>query len=113
MAIKYVVIPEKKQTIGILRNCEFDAVNRIEKLMGDGFHLCDIRKYMMPHTFKATVTCYPGDEYDEEEGKRRVKQKLMNNYHKSIDKRIDIFRAELIAMNSRVFETPEVLKNNT
>lgn len=107
MAIKYVVIHEKKQTIGILRNCEFDAVNRIEKLMGDSFHLCDIRKYMMPHTFKATVTCYPGDEYDEEEGKRRVKQKLMTNYYKSVDKRIDKFREELLVLNGKFFENSE------
>ena len=107
MAIKYVVIPEKKQTIGILSNCEFDAVNRIEKLMGDGFHLCDLRKYMMPHTFKATVTCYPGDEYNEEEGKRRAKQKLLVNYYRSLDKRLDKFREELLVLNGKFFENSE------
>lgn len=107
MAIKYIVIPEKKQTIGILTNCEYDAVNRIEKLMGDGFHLCDLRKYMMPHTFKATVTCYPGDEYNEEEGKRRAKKKLLQNYYRSVDKRIDKFREELLVLNGKFFENFE------
>jgi hypothetical protein len=107
MAIKYVVIPEKKQTIGILTNCEYDAVNRIEKLMGDGFHLCDLRKYMMPHTFKATVTCHPGDEYSEEEGMRRAKKKLLANYYRSVDKRIDRFREELLVLNGKFFENPE------
>lgn len=107
MAIKYVIIPEKKQTIGILSNTEFDAVNRIEKLMGDSVHLYDLRKYMMPHTFKAIVTCHPGDEYNEEEGKRRAKKKLMANYYKSVDKRIDKFREELLVINGKFFENPE------
>ena len=107
MAIKYVVIPEKKQTIGILSNCEYDAVNRIEKLMGDDLYICDPRKYMMPHTFKATVTCYPGDEYSEEEGKRRVKKKLLQNYYRSLDKRLDKFREELLVLNGKFFENSE------
>ena len=107
MAIKYVVIPDKKQTIGILTNCEYDAVNRIEKLMGDGFHLCDVRKYMMPHTFKATVQWYHGDEYSEEAGKREAKKKLLRNYYKSLDKRLDKFREELLVLNGKFFENSE------
>ena len=104
MAIKYVVIPETKTTIGILRNTEFDAINRIEKMMGDTLYIHDMRKYLMPNTFKATVACHDGDEYDVEEGKRQAKKKLLANYYRSIDKRIDKFREELLVLNGKFFE---------
>ena len=36
----------------------------------------------------------------------------MKKYYSAFDKRIDMFRADLIALNSRVFETPvEILEN--
>lgn len=108
MAVKYVVIPEKKMTIGILSDTEFDAINRIEKLMGNAsLFLCNDQKYMMPHTFKATVVCHDGDEYSAEEGKRRAKQKLLKNYYRSLDKRLDKFREELLILNGKFFETPK------
>ena len=108
MAVKYVVIPEKKMTIGILSDTEFDAINRIEKLMGNNsLFLCNDQKYMMPHTFKATVVCHDGDEYSAAEGKRRAKQKVRKNYYRSLDKRLDKFREELLVLNGKFFETPE------
>ena len=107
MAIKYVVIPEKKQTIGILRNTEYDAINRIEKMSGNTICISNMNKYLMPHTFKATVTCHDGDEYNEEEGKRQAKKKLLQNYYRSVDRRIDKFREELLILNGKFFENFE------
>ena len=108
MAIKYVVIPESKTTIGILENTKWDAVFRINKMLGDtSINLCNIKDYVMPNVFKATVVCDDRDVYSVEEGKRQAKEKLMKSYHRSIDKRIDKFRDELLIINGKFFKNPE------
>ena len=109
MAIKYVVIPERKKTIAILEGTEWDALNRIEKMTGDSSFYS--HKYLMPNRFKASTICDDRDNYDIEEGKRIAKEKLMKNYYKSMDKKIEMFRNDLIALNSKVFETsPEIME---
>ena len=110
MAIKYVVIPEKRKTIAILEGCKWDAVNRIRKMTGDYIN-CYNPKYLMPNRFKVSTVCDPRDNYDVEEGKRIAKDKLMRNYYKSMDKKIEVFRNDLININSRVFKTPPELMN--
>lgn len=108
MAIKYVVIPETKTTIGILENTKWDAVYRIHKMLnGTSINLCNLKNYVMPNVFKATVVCNDLDFYNVEDGKRRAKEKLMKNYHKSIDKRIDKFREEILVLNGKLFKNPE------
>lgn len=102
MAIKYVVIPEKRKTIAILEGCTLDAVHRIEKMLGDCMYGCS-PKYFMPYCFKASTVCAPEDPYDIEEGKRIAKKKLMKKYYKSLDKRIKAFKNDLIDVNNRVF----------
>ena len=108
MAIKYIVIPETKTTIGLLEGTKWDAVYRINKMLGDSsLNLCRLKGYVMPNVFKATVVCDTRDVYDVEEGKRLVKKKLMKNYHKSIDKRVDKFREEILVLNGKLFENCE------
>lgn len=108
MAIKYIVIPETKTTIGILQGTKYDAVYRINKMLGESsVNLCNLKGYVMPNVFKAQVVCDARDTYSIEEGKRLVKKKLLNNYHKSIDKRIDKFRDEILVLNGKLFENCE------
>ena len=108
MAIKYIVIPETKTTIGLLEGTKWDAVYRINKLLGESsMNLCRLKGYVMPNVFKAIVVCDARDVYDVEEGKRLVKKKLMKNYHKSIDKRVDKFRDEILVLNGKLFENCE------
>lgn len=103
--IKYVTIPERQETIAILNGTEWDAIFKIDKMLDSiGATLHDYKKYLMPHTFKATVKCYYGDDYSEEEGRRRAKEKLMKNYYKSLDKRIAMFRNAMLELNGKVFE---------
>ena len=67
----------------------------------------------MPEKFKATVVCDPRDEWSVEDGKRRAKAKVLKNYYRSLDKKISAFRADVLELNGRVFETPDEFKNNT
>lgn len=109
MAIKYYSNQKTKETFAVLSGTTFDAINKIQKIMNE-FGGCMIsRKYVMPAQFKAKVKLAEGDVYDEEKGKQLVKEKLMKKYYKAFDARMDIFRADLIALNSKVFETPPEL----
>lgn len=103
MAIKYVVIPEKKMTIGILENTEFDAIHKIEKKMDGTPFMFSCEKYLMPVRFKTATVCDPNDEYSIEEGKKVVKEKIMSNYHKSLDKKLARFERDVKKLYSNVF----------
>jgi hypothetical protein len=106
--IKYVILEDKKTVIGILENTRFDGINKINKIMGvdagtSSFYVSH-PKYMMPNVFKATVVCDPKDEWNVEEGKKFAKKKVLKNYYKSLDKRMDMFRADLKKLDNKVFD---------
>lgn len=103
MAIKYYSNPSKKQIIAVLSNTSMDAINKIAKVTADHPFFCMNEKYTMPDKFRAVATCMDGDEFDEAVGKEIAKKKLMKRYYKSFDKRVEMFKEDLIMLNSRVF----------
>ena len=110
--IKYFINEEKRQVIGLLEDTQWDAINKISKMMLDtNFCLCAGKKYMMPHEFRAVVTCDPSDEFDAEVGKRIAKQRILDRYYVALDKRIDQFRESMLILNGKIFETPEEVEN--
>lgn len=117
MAIKYVVNEEKRTVTAILENTQFDCVNRINnKLHNTKWEIEKWnapKEYLMPARFVATVHCDERDDFDAEFGKERAKKVVLDNYYKSMDKHLAKFVDSLIEVNSRFFETPEVMKNNT
>ena len=117
MAIKYVVNEEKRTVTAILEGTKFDCVNRINnKLHNTDWEIdkWDVPKnLLMPEKFVATVRCDERDTFNAEFGKNRARKIVLDNYYKSMDKHLGNFREELIEINSRFFETPEVMKNNT
>lgn len=93
--IKYVVMPESKKTMAILENTKYDAQYRIDKMLrGTGFCFVGSDKYLMPNKFVATTVCNNADVYDIEEGKKIAKQKLLDHYHTSVNKRVKMFKDE-------------------
>ena len=104
MAIKYYPIPEKRQVVAVMSNTQYDAYNKIDKIMrGTGFCFSpcgsnEYGKYLMPDTFKVVLTCDERDTYDVEEGKKIAKKKLMRNYRKSMNKRVTAFKKTFDAM---------------
>ena len=106
MAIKYYTNPSKKQVIAVLSNTSMDAVNKIAKVTADHPFYCLNEKYVMPDKFRAVATCMDGDEYDENIGKEIAKAKLMKRYYKSFDKKIELFKEDMIMLNSRIFTEP-------
>lgn len=99
MAIKYYCMPEQGKVIGVLLGTENDVINKIDKLCVDtGFDFWADERFLMPHSFKAeaTVNTDAGDVYDEDLGKKIVREKIMKRYYASYDKRIDLFKCMLI-----------------
>ena len=111
--IKYIVVPERRMVKAILENCEYDACNKIEKMLRDTPFCAISKKYIMPNRFVATLICDERDEWNEEFGKSRAKKIVLDNYYKSLDKKLDHFRADVLMMNGKIFETPNELENNT
>lgn len=104
--IKYFVNEDKRQVIGLLDGTRHDALNKIDKMLdGSPFSYWN-NKCLMPDSFKAIVTCDPSDEFDVETGKKIVKERIMNRYYSSFDKRIAIFMADVNEMYGKFFETP-------
>ena len=110
--IKYIVVPERRMVKAILENCEYDAYNKINKMLKNTPFCACSDKYLMPNSFTAKVFCDERDEFDPEFGKARAKKIVLDNYYKSLDKKNAYFRADALVMNGKVFETPEEIKNN-
>lgn len=114
MAIKYFVNEEKRQVIGVLSNCQWDAIRKIDKMIADTeFCFCPGEKYMMPSEFRAVVQCDERDEFDTEVGKRIAKERILDRYYPALDKRVNKFFDAAMAFNEKVFKTSEALENNT
>ena len=112
MAIKYIVLEDQRKIYGIMENTRYDAVNKINRIIGSGNSVFTAhnKKYEMPNTFKACCVCDKKDEFSVDEGKALVKKKVLGKYYKSFDKRIDMFKCDLIQLNSKVFETPSEIQ---
>ena len=111
MAIKYYYQPFTQKTYAELRGCRFDAINKISKFMS-GFDWCMCtNKYMMRDTYRVSVKLADGDEHNEKVARTYAKEKLMQRYYRDFDRCIEMFRADLIELNGRVFETPEMIEN--
>lgn len=109
--IKYYVIKDKRQVVAILDGTKWDAYIKICKMMKDtDLGLVPSSKYEMPSRFKVVLNCDPLDEFNEEFGKKRAKKILLDNYYRSLHKRLDKFREAMIVVNSKVFETPDEIK---
>ena len=108
MVIKYIVLEDQRKIYGIIDNTRYDAVNKINRILGSGNTVFTAynKKYEMPNTFKAFCVCDEQDEFSVEKGKELVKKKVLDRYYKSFDKRIDMFKSDIIQLNSKVFETP-------
>lgn len=111
--VKYIVVPERRMVKAIIENTEYDAYNKINKMLRDTQFCACSDKYLMPNRFVATVICDERDEFNEAFGKDRAKKIVLDNYYKSLDKKIAKFREDILVMNGKVFETTEALENNT
>lgn len=112
--IKYFINEEKRRVIGLLEGTQWDAYNKISKMIRDtDFCVAPNAKYMMPSEFKAIVQCDPTDEFDVEEGKKIAKKRILDRYYASLDRKVEKFREAALIFNGMIFDTPAEIENNT
>lgn len=103
--VHYYIDRKGKRTIAVLKNCRFDAVKRIAKLINNRNFDFYQEKYLMPNQFRVIVKCNDYDEYDVDMGMKIAKAELMEKYYNALDKRIEMFKDELSVVMDSVFET--------
>lgn len=103
MAMNYYVVPEQGKVIGVLNGCAWDAVRKIEKLTNNTSACFFDKKYLMPNTFRAVAKCSEDDVFDEETGKEIAKQKVMDKYYDSLDRRMVMFFGEIQDLYHKCF----------
>ena len=97
MAIRYIVNEEDRVVVAILSNCRYDAVHAAN--VWTGYHTWDNRnridvgvsrdnKYLIPDKFTGIAKCSNEDIWDEETGKKIARDRVLNKYHKSLNKAI-------------------------
>ena len=101
--MNYYIDRDNKRTIAVLKNCKLDAINKIEKLIGNRNFGFWAQKYIMPNQFRAVVKCSEDDEYDVDMGMKIAKAEVMEKYYRALDKRIEMFKDELSVVTDRVF----------
>lgn len=107
MAMNYYFDRENGRTIGVLNGCKYDALNKIEHFTnGTSFCAFD-KKYLMQNTFRAVAKVSEGDVFDEEVGKNIVKDKVMDKYYDSLDRRMLMFFDDVYELYHKCFEDNE------
>lgn len=110
--IKYFVNEEKRQVVGLLDGTQWDAYNKIAKMIRDtDFCVVPNEKYMMPTEFRAVVQCDPKDEFIPEVGMKYAKERILSRYYAALDKRVSKFFDAALVLNGKIFETPEAVEN--
>lgn len=92
--VKVLVNDEKGATTAILESCDFDAVTKIERVLGldilDGeeFTNFNLDKALMSESISATVRCSADDVFDETEGRKLAIKKVMSKHNKQFKRAI-------------------------
>ena len=104
MAVKYYVVPEKRMVVAALNNCQYDACNKLAKIVETMDFIVYQDKFMMPNNLRAVAVCHEDDVFDIEVGKQIAKEKLMRRYYKHFDQKIALFNEYLARVNERMAE---------
>ena len=107
MAMNYYPVPEQGKVIGVLNGCAYDAIRKIERITNDTCFCAFDKKYLMPNTFRAVAKCSEDDVYNEQTGKDIAKQKVMDKYYDSLDRRMLMFFDDVYKLYHKCFEDDE------
>lgn len=85
--ISYIINKEKRTVVALMDNCDYDAYEILEKT-GLFSHLsCKqdsiCNSLMMNSIYRGKAKCSPEDTWDEEEGKRIARNRMLQSYYKA------------------------------
>jgi hypothetical protein len=97
MAIRYIVNEKDRIVVAILNNCSRDAIHAANAWTGSNTWDCHNRidvcvhydnKYLIPDKFTGIAKCSTEDAWDENVGKQIARDRVLNKYHKSLNKAV-------------------------
>lgn len=88
------------KTIATITGCSYDAVHILEKLANS----CNGKSYGMAYEFtaKSKLNVAEGDIYDENVGKKLAQERVLNKYHKSLNRALCCALAEYRELVARL-----------
>lgn len=92
--IRYYFDKEQGITVAVMEDCEYDAIDILNKMGIDeityqGFNLDN---FMMNTTYRGKAICSSEDIWDEEEGMRVARNRMLENYYRA--RTLALMRAE-------------------
>lgn len=94
--IFYYIDEEKRTIVAIMRECEYDAIDVLQKMgirniYHDGYRM---DKFMMNPIYRGKAKCSPEDEWDEEYGMKLARNRMLANYYRA--QSMALMRAEKV-----------------
>lgn len=82
--IRYYIDEEKRTVVAVMDDCEYDAIDVLQKMgicsiTHDSYNL---NKFMMNPIYRGKAKCALVDEWDEEEGMRIARNRMLENYYR-------------------------------
>ena len=97
MAIRYIVNEKERMVIALLEHTKRDAIHAANVWTGadnwDSKNRIDFivrgdKKYLMPDKFTGIARCDDEDEWNEEIGKQIARNRVLDKYHRSLNKAV-------------------------
>ena len=105
--VKYIVDEKNRIVVAEIEGCRHDAIdelnNRFIPNATSGINVMwdyGNPKFLMKNKYRAVAKCYEEDTWDAEFGKRVACAKLTDVYHRSMNKRLQLF----VTKFSRIIE---------
>ena len=96
--VNYIIDEKNGVVVAEIDECRHDAIdelnNRFIPNVTSGIHVVwnyENPKFMMKNKYRAVAKCHEEDTWDEEFGKRVACAKLTDVYHRSMNKRLNLF----------------------
>ena len=92
--LKVNVIKDQGKIIACLTGCQWDAYNVIRKRLPDCIAVCPEMVAIKP-MYKAVAKCHPDDSFDEDQGVKLARDRVIAKYNKDMQKVLSTFVIEV------------------
>lgn len=94
--IKYYIDEYERTIVAVMEDCEYDAIKILNKMgiMNIDYKGYNLDKFMINSTYRGKAKCSPDDEWNEGEGIRIARNRMLENYYRA--RSLALMRAERI-----------------
>ena len=120
MAIRYIVNEKDRIVVAVIDGCKNDAVNAANAWTnGYDWNAAQRvnttvyfnKKYYIPDKFTGIARCCEDDEWNEDIGKKIARDRVLDKYHRSLNKAIRKINKDIQAEANRFNERVQKLRD--